>query len=148
MRSAHRSGRGAPDARPVRKRRSQPLRADLADDERADRPRPQHWSVPYIHRMLPELLTEAERDRLNLSVRPYSSASLIQLDDLPPEHAAELEAFSFMTLQTSTARAQAWISMPATGNPDDDRDFRRRVKKAARADPMASGSVRIAAAST
>lgn len=104
-----------------------------------------HWSVPYIKRTLPGLLAEAERDRLNLFIRPYAtSISLIQLDDLPPERAGELEAVSFVTLQTSPGKSQAWIAVPASDNPDDDRDFRRRVKKAARSDPMASGSVRLA----
>jgi hypothetical protein len=113
-------------------------------DEQVARVR-KHWQTRYIQRQLPELLAEAGRDQLNLFVRPYSlRTSFIQLDDLTPERAAELAPLSFLTLQTSPAKAQAWIATPAGGNPDDDRDFRRRVKKAVHSDPMASGSVRIA----
>lgn len=104
-----------------------------------------HCSLFLIHRLLPELLAEAERDRLNLFVRPYSTrASLIQLDDLSETRARELTPIAFLTLTTSPRKAQAWIAVPAAGDPDDDRDFRRRVKKAAQSDPMASSSVRIA----
>jgi hypothetical protein len=100
-------------------------------DEQVTRLR-KHWQTRYIQRQLPDLLAEAERDRLNLFVRPYSSGtSFIQLDDLTPEHAARLAALAFLTLQTSPAKAQAWIALPVGSSPDDDRDFRRRVKKAA-----------------
>jgi hypothetical protein len=114
------------------------------EDERIARVR-KHWSTSYIHRMLPYLLTEAERDRLNLFIRPHSArTSLIQLDDLSQARAQQLIPVAFLTLQTSPAKAQAWIAIPAGQDADDDRDFRRRVKKAVRSDPMASGSVRIA----
>lgn len=104
-----------------------------------------HWSTNYIRRELPNLLAEAERNQQSLFVRPQSDrSSLIQLDDLPPERAEELQPLSFLTVLTSRGKAQAWLAVPATGNEDGDRDFRRRVKKAVRSDPMASGSVRIA----
>jgi hypothetical protein len=113
-------------------------------DEQIARVR-KHWRTDYIRRQLPGLLAEAERDRLNLFIRPYATrTSLLQLDDLTPERAGELAPLSFVTLQTSPGKAQAWIAVPSTGNDDDDRDFRRRVKKAAHSDPMASGSVRLA----
>jgi hypothetical protein len=55
-----------------------------------------HWTPPTIDRQLPALLAEAERDRLNLFLRPYAaSASLIQLDDLTPERVAALASVSF-----------------------------------------------------
>jgi hypothetical protein len=104
-----------------------------------------HWSTPYIQRMLPDLLTEAERGQLNLFIRAHSAhTSLVQLDDLSPAWAEQLISVAFLTLQTSPGKAQAWIAIPVGHDPDDDRDFRRRVKKAVRSDPMASGSVRIA----
>jgi RepB DNA-primase from phage plasmid len=113
-------------------------------DEQIARVR-KHWSTPYIRRQLPGLLGEAARDRLNLFTRPYAArTSLIQLDDLTPDQTRALEPHAFLTIQTSPGRAQAWLGIPAIGTEDADRDFRRRVKKAVRSDPMASGSVRIA----
>ena len=103
------------------------------------------WTPRYTHRMLPELLAEAGRDHYNLFIRPYCrSTSLIQLDDLTDERAAQLALLCFLTLKTSPAKSQAWIALSATGDANADREFRRRVKKAAKSDPMASGSVRVA----
>lgn len=103
------------------------------------------WQPFYIDRMAPELLAKAARNRLNLFLRPYSdSSSLIQLDDLTDARAAELSPLCFLTLKTSPAKSQAWIAIAATGDGGEDKDFRRRVKKAAQSDPMASGSVRWA----
>ena len=98
-----------------------------------------------LAQMLPELLSEAGRDHHNLFIRPYCrGTSLIQLDDLTDERAAELIPMCFLTLKTSTAKSQAWIAIPASGDAEGDKDLRRRVKKAVRSDPMASGSVRVA----
>jgi len=103
------------------------------------------WTLRYIHQMLPELLSEAGRDHHNLFIRPYyRGTSLIQLDDLTDERAAELIPMCFLTLKTSAAKSQAWIAIPASGDAEGDKDVRRRVKKAVRSDPMASGSVRVA----
>ena len=103
------------------------------------------WTPPYIRRVLPELLSEAGRDHHNLFIRPYCRrTSLIQLDDLTDARAAELTPMCFLTLKTSATKSQAWIAIPASGDADGDKDLRRRVKKAAHSDPMASGSVRVA----
>jgi hypothetical protein len=110
----------------------------------ADRTR----GAKYQQELLAERLRKALRNDLSRVVarqsRWESPSRLSRYNDLPPEHAAGLEAVSFLTLQTSPGKAQAWIAVPASGTPDDDRDFRRRVKKAARSDLMASGSVRLA----
>jgi hypothetical protein len=103
------------------------------------------WTPPYIRRVLPELLSEAGRDHHNLFIRPYCRrTSLIQIDDLTDARAAELTPMCFLTLKTSATKSQAWIAIPASGDADGDKGLRRRVKKAAHSDPMASGSVRVA----
>ena len=62
-------------------------------DEQIARVR-KHWSSAYIRRQLPRLLAEAERNQLNLFIRPYATAtSLIQLDDLTPERGGSCNRF-------------------------------------------------------
>jgi hypothetical protein len=104
-----------------------------------------HWSVGYIRRNLPALLAEAERRQLNLIIRPGSPRGfLLQLDDLSPEMMERVRPVALLTLATSPKKTQAWLFVEGHEDPDADRDFRRRVKKACAADLMASGAVRLA----
>jgi hypothetical protein len=100
---------------------------------RGDRP------VGELQRDMPEILQEATERRHNVIVRPRStSATLIQLDDLDAAAAARLRPLSFLTVRTSPGNYQAWLAVT-----DGDADFARRLRKGARADPMASGASRV-----
>ena len=104
-----------------------------------------HWSAGYIRRSLPQLLAEAERGQLNLIIRPSAPRGFfLQLDDLSPDILERVRPVALLTLATSPGKAQAWLFVEGKGDPDADRDFRRRVKKASAADLMASGAVRLA----
>jgi hypothetical protein len=86
------------------------------------------------------LLVSSER-RLNVIVRPIPphGLSLIQLDDLASSQVDRVCAFSFLVLETSPGNFQAWLAVKVA-----DSDTARRVKRAAGADPNASGATRIA----
>lgn len=98
-------------------------------------------SLAEITRIMPALLDAAIANRLNLIVRPYGDGiSFIQLDDLKADQLPKLAPAVFLTLETSPENFQAWLALPGT----DDRDFARRVRKGAGADPTASGATRVA----
>jgi len=100
---------------------------------RGDRPLGQLRSV------LPAILQQAEERQHNVIVRPNTEdATLIQLDDLGDDKAAELRSVSFLILCTSPGNYQAWVAVA-----DGDADFARRLKKGAGADPTASGATRV-----
>ncbi len=104
-----------------------------------------HWSAGYIRHNLWHLLADAERRHLNLIIRPTSPRGFfLQLDDLNPDALERVKPIALLTLATSPGKTQAWLFVEGEGDPDADRDFRRRVKKACAADLMASGAVRIA----
>jgi hypothetical protein len=80
--------------------------------------------------------------RTNIIVRPHPpSAMLLQLDDLDSVALARVSCVAFLVLATSPGNHQAWIALE---DPDIGSDVPRRVKKAAGADPSASGATRIA----
>jgi hypothetical protein len=84
-------------------------------------------------------LERATRARENFIIRPRSTtATLIQLDDLPAEAAAAIGRHAFMVLCTSPGNFQAWVAVK-----DAPPDFARRLRKGAGADPSASGATRI-----
>ncbi|MGH7970301.1 MAG: DNA-primase RepB domain-containing protein [Limisphaerales bacterium] len=100
-------------------------------------------NTPFEHlrRTIGRLLQDAERNRLNVIIRPRSSTTtLIQLDDLDSARAKRIAPHSIIVFQTSPANYQAWVAVEA-GAPED---FSRRLRKGAGADPTASGSTRIA----
>jgi hypothetical protein len=104
-----------------------------------------HWSAGYIRRNLRHLLADAERRQLNLIIRPTSPKGFfLQLDDLSPDALERVKPIALLTLATSPGKTQAWLFVEGKGDPDADRDFRRRVKQACAGDLMASGAVRIA----
>jgi hypothetical protein len=92
-------------------------------------------------RTVPALLDTATAERLNLIVRPYGpGASFIQLDDLTAEKLPRIAPAMFLSIETSPGSFQAWLALAG----DSDREFGRRVRRAAGADLSASGATRIA----
>lgn len=92
---------------------------------------------------MPFLIESAARRQNNVIVRPHAdNATLVQLDDLPPAALERVRPVAFLIVNTSPGNFQAWVAVQ--GGASDAADLRRRVKKAAHADPNASGTVRVA----
>ena len=86
------------------------------------------------------LVPNAQKRKNNLIIRPRSSTvTLIQLDDLTPENVARITGKALLTLSTSPAGRQAWISVK-----DAPAGFSGRLKAGLDADKEASGATRIA----
>jgi hypothetical protein len=98
-------------------------------------------TVETLRAALAGLLLASTEQRLNVIVRPLAprALSLIQLDDLTSSQVDRVRAMSFLVLETSSQNFQAWLAVK-----DADADTARRVKKAAGADPNASGATRLA----
>jgi hypothetical protein len=94
-------------------------------------------------------LAKATAAQQSLIIRPRSTTVLfVQLDDLTPEKAAELERYAFLTLRTSPGSCQAWLAI-SDGPKENDKEaakrFRARVRRGVGvADANASGATRIA----
>lgn len=90
---------------------------------------------------IPAILLMSRKRQLNVIVRPIEprALSFIQLDDLSSSQVDRVRAMSFLVLETSPVSFQAWLAAK-----DADADTARRVKKAAGADPNASGATRLA----
>src|ERR1700733_4734833 len=94
-----------------------------------------------LERQLPGMLDFAPAKQRNVIVRPHgANVSFIQLDDLKADRLPPLAAAAFLTLETSPGNYQAWVAL--SGN--EDKDFARRLRKGAGADPTASGATRVA----
>jgi hypothetical protein len=94
-----------------------------------------------LARTLPAMLDTANAERLNLIVRPYGDGvTLMQLDDLSREKLARVAPAMFLSIETSPGNFQAWLAIAGS----EDKEFTRRVKRAADADMGASGATRIA----
>jgi hypothetical protein len=99
-------------------------------------------TLEQVRNSMPLLLERAATLRYNIIVRPHENgATLIQLDDLPVAALDRVRPVAFLTVTTSSGNYQAWLAVHGAG---DAADLRRRVKKAAGADPSASGAVRVA----
>ena len=92
---------------------------------------------------MPFLVESAFRRQNNVIVRPHHPRPvfLIQLDDLNEAAIARLQPVAFLILNTSPGNHQAWI---AAQGCTTEAEFARRVRKAAGADPTASGATRVA----
>ena len=89
---------------------------------------------------LPAMLDNASKRQRNVIIRPHGPGIVfLQLDDLDGEKLAHAAPPCFITLETSPGNYQAWLAIPGT----EDKDFARRVRKGAGADPGASGATRI-----
>ena len=94
-----------------------------------------------VRRTLSVMLGYATHARQNLIVRPHgANVTFIQLDDLKADRLPPLAAAAFLTLETSPGNFQAWVALAST----PDKDFARRLRKGAGADPTASGATRVA----
>jgi hypothetical protein len=93
-----------------------------------------------LRSVMPAELGEAAALEHNVIVRPHGpGAVFIQLDDLSAEVMRQVQAVSFMGLETSPGNYQAWIA-----TPEATEDFIRQLRHAAGADPTASGATRAA----
>jgi hypothetical protein len=94
-----------------------------------------------LARTLPAMLDSAPGKQRNVIVRPHGPAvTFIQLDDLKVGNLTRIAPAVFLTLETSPGNFQAWVAMPDA----EDKDFARRLRKGAGADPTASGATRVA----
>lgn len=86
------------------------------------------------------LVPNAAKRKNNLIIRPRSSTvTLIQLDDITDANLSRITGKAVLTLSTSPAGRQAWISVK-----DAPAGFSGRLKAGLDADKEASGATRIA----
>jgi DNA primase RepB-like protein len=96
-------------------------------------------SLGELRRSVGARLEAATRLQVNFIIRPRSStATLIQLDDIDAEKAAQIAPHAFMVLRTSPGNFQAWVAVK-----DSTPDFPLLLKRGTGADPTASGATRI-----
>jgi hypothetical protein len=102
-------------------------------------------SLEELCRTIGRTMEEATHQQHNVIIRPRSTtAALIQLDDLDAEKAAQIAPHVFMLLCTSPQNHQAWVAVKdAPADKDQAKDFARRLRKGAGADPTATGATRI-----
>ncbi len=115
---------------------------DIDGEKRGFRPR---QSIAQLKNSLPKLFPGATERRNNIIVRPYSDKThIVQLDDLDESKLKRVGEAAFLTLQTSPGNHQAWIAVSGLPDPQDAKDFARRLRKGAGADTTASGATRVA----
>ena len=106
--------------------------------------RPQQ-TISQLKNSLPRLFPGATARQNNIIVRPHSdTAQLIQLDDLKSDGLDRVRDVAFLTLQTSPGNHQAWVAVSGLKSGEETKEFARRLRKGAGADPSASGATRIA----
>jgi len=94
-----------------------------------------------LRRTLPAMLDAAPARERNIIVRPHGPrVTFIQLDDLKESQLIPLAPAVFLALETSPGNFQAWAALEDA----EDKDFARRLRKGAGADPTASGATRVA----
>lgn len=115
---------------------------NIDGEKRGFRP---HQTIAQLKNSLPRLFPGATERQNNIIVRPHSdTAQLIQLDDLKAEGLSRVGDVAFLTLQTSPGNHQAWVAVTDLKPGEQTREFARRLRKGAGADPSASGATRIA----
>jgi hypothetical protein len=115
---------------------------DIDGQKRGFRPR---QTVGQLKNSLPKLFPGATQRQNNIIVRPYSDKTLIvQLDDLDESGLSRVGEAAFLTLQTSPGNHQAWVAVSGMADPQDAKDFARRLRKGSGADATASGATRVA----
>jgi RepB DNA-primase from phage plasmid len=106
--------------------------------------RPQQ-TLPQLKNSLPRLFPGATARQNSIIVRPHSDiAQLIQLDDLKADGLDKVKDVTFLTLQTSPGNHQAWVAVSGLNAGEETKEFTRRLRKGAGADPSASGATRVA----
>ncbi len=105
--------------------------------------RPQQ-TLAQLKNSLPRLFPGASARQNNIIVRPCGEGvHFIQLDDLNEAGLARVGEAAFLALQTSPGNHQAWVAVSDLAS-DNAKDFSRRLRKGAGADPSASGATRVA----
>ncbi len=114
---------------------------NIEGEKRGFRP---NQTASQLKNSLPKLFPGARERQNNIIVRPAGDkVHFVQLDDLNQEGLARVGEIAFLTLRTSPGNHQAWIAV--SDLPEDQaKDFARRLRKGAGADPSASGATRIA----
>jgi hypothetical protein len=115
---------------------------DIDGEKRGFRPK---QTIGQLKNSLPKLFPGAAQRQNSIIVRPHSDAKhIIQLDDLDEAGLVRVGEAAFLTLQTSPGNHQAWVAVPCLPDPQDVKDFARRLRKGSGADATASGATRIA----
>ena len=115
---------------------------DIDGGKRGFRP---EQSITQLKTSLPKLFPGATERQDNIIIRPTSeTVQFIQLDDLDAASLSRVGEAAFLTLQTSPGNHQAWIAVSGLQGKEEMKDFARRVRKGAGADPAASGATRVA----
>lgn len=106
--------------------------------------RPQQ-TIHQLKNSFPKLFPGATARQNNIIVRPCSDTTqLIQLDDLKADSLPRVRDVAFLILQTSPGNHQAWVAVSGLKAGEDTKEFARRLRKGAGADPSASGATRVA----
>lgn len=104
-----------------------------------------HQTVAQLKDSLPKLFPGATERKNNIIVRPLSDRTRnVQLDDLDDAALKRVGEAAFLTLQTSPGNHQAWVAVSGLTDPQDAKDFARRLRKGSGADATASGATRVA----
>jgi hypothetical protein len=115
---------------------------DIDGQNRGFRPR---QTIGQLKNSLPRLFPSAEERKNNIIVRPHSEKTcLMQLDDLDKAGISRVGEVAFLTLETSPGNHQTWVAVSGLIDPQEARDFARRLRKGTGADATASGATRIA----
>jgi hypothetical protein len=115
---------------------------DIDGQKRGFRPQ---QTIGQLRNSLPKLFPGAARRQNNIIVRPHSeSTHIVQLDDLDESALKRVGEAAFLTLKTSPGNHQAWVAVSGLTDPQDAKDFARRLRKGSGADPTASGATRVA----
>ena len=114
---------------------------DIDGQKRGFRPR---QTIGQLKNSLPKLFPGATQRQNNIIVRPYSDKTLmVQLDDLDESGLSRVGEAAFLALHTSPRNHQAWVAVSGI-DPQDAKDFARRLRKGSGADATASGATRVA----
>jgi hypothetical protein len=98
-------------------------------------------SAAEVKRNVSRMLDASAARQRNVIVRPVGAGTtFIQLDDFKAEQLFPLAPAVFLALETTPGHFQAWAALAAM----TDKDFARRLRKGAGADPTASGATRVA----
>jgi hypothetical protein len=118
---------------------------DINGDEVPGQQRPR-CDLAETRRIIGKALHQAEENQQSVIIRPRSTdTKLIQLDDLDAAKAARLAAHAFIEIETSPGNFQSWVAVSdIPKNPEEAKDFARRLKQGTGADRSATAAVRIA----
>jgi hypothetical protein len=115
---------------------------DIDGQKRGFRPK---QAIGQLKNSLPKLFPGATQRQNNIIVRPHSDITqIVQLDDLDESALRRVGEAAFLTLQTSPGNHQAWVAVSGITDPQDAKDFARRLRKGSGADATASGATRVA----